>query len=328
MKTEIEQIARKFFDALIKKFFKKKYTLEELKKLIKKELGEYNSKILEVLSIGIYGELKGFSKDIPNTIPTKIELSEMLYTNSKQVEIDTLRILARYDINKTNIEHLARLLYEGYGFKDEEVLKVKKALPNYIRKYIAKKKNKKELLRQVNKIKTKNLQLAYKQIATATTDEAIKKALEIATYEKSRYYATRIAQTEQQRAITLSNAKEYLEDDNIEFVKFTMNSKHPMMDICDYYANLDVGYGKGIIPKKDMIALPLHPHCMCKYRPYYKKVIYKTPENIFRAMSKRDKISILGSYDNYLRYEKGEDIEKIFNSNRAKYPITKVIKLL
>ncbi len=42
-----------------------------------------------------------------------------------------------------------------------------------------------------------------------------------------------------------------------------------MIDICDFYARVDIGYGKGIVPKEQMRTLPLHPHCRCKYEPVY-----------------------------------------------------------
>ncbi len=30
-----------------------------------------------------------------------------------------------------------------------------------------------------------------------------------------------------------------------------------------------VYYGAGVVPKEQMVTLPLHPHCHCRYQPFY-----------------------------------------------------------
>jgi len=148
-----------------------------------------------------------------------------------------------------------------------------------------------------------------------------------------RYYAERIAKTELHRATMAKRAKEYIEDDEVEFVRFEMSSSHPKVDICDYYANLDVGYGRGIIPKNEMRTLPLHPHCLCVYSPYYGKVKKKKIKGdpyrkVLDGFSDYEKRQILGSYDKLERFKRGKHPEEIFNEIRPKYPIRKYVDII
>ena len=106
-----------------------------------------------------------------------------------------------------------------------------------------------------------------------------------------------------------------------------MSSRHPMMDICDYYSTLDVGYGAGIMPKSKMITVPLHPHCHCRYHPHYhkpKKKHIANPENhTMDKFSLRDQQRIAGSFDKLRQFKEGASLEGIFNSVRPHYPIKK-----
>jgi hypothetical protein len=172
--------------------------------------------------------------------------------------------------------------------------------------------------------------IVYKDIVRrldVLNDKALEKYIKTAYHEKMRYYAKRIADIETHRAKMTKRAYEYLNDENIEFVKFQMSVHHPKVDICDFYANLDVGYGRGIILKKEMRTTPLHPHCHCLYVPYYGKVKGKRKswkeavQDTMGKFNERDQREILGTYDMLNRFKAGEDIEKIFNTIRPKYPI-------
>ena len=62
----------------------------------------------------------------------------------------------------------------------------------------------------------------------------------------------------------------YNNDDDVVALKWQLNSRHPVCDICDVYANADFyGLGRGIYPKDKFPTLPAHPHCMCKILPVY-----------------------------------------------------------
>jgi len=86
------------------------------------------------------------------------------------------------------------------------------------------------------------------------------KALKRAFYEKSRYYANRIAQNEVMKAYSIKRAKMIADDDSIEVVKVRMSRTHPRKDICDYHANIDkYGLGKGVYPKDKAPIPTYHP---------------------------------------------------------------------
>ncbi len=91
-------------------------------------------------------------------------------------------------------------------------------------------------------------------------------------------------------------------------------------------------YGKGIAPKSQMISLPLHPHCRCKYKPYYRRLKcseVKDPERqtieSFDAKSQR---RILGGCSAWKRWKEGETAESIWNAHCPKYPIRKAVEAM
>jgi hypothetical protein len=94
-----------------------------------------------------------------------------------------------------------------------------------------------------------------------------------------------------------------------------------------------MGFGRGIVPKGEMRTTPLHPHCRCIYAPYYGKVTGKrkswkqTVQDTMNEFDEREQREILGTYDMLNRFKQGEDIEKIFNTIRPKYPIRKYADL-
>jgi len=198
----------------------------------------------------------------------------------------------------------------------------------------------KRLMGKINRLKTSALRAGYTQLLDALEKRsvrAVEKALKAAVEEKARYYAQRIAQTEIFRAKNYKNAVQYLRDDEIALVRYEMSSSHPKVDICDFYANLDVGYGKGIVPKEEMRTLPLHPFCRCKYTHVYLtsaqkakavKVKPKSFEEAQRAtmagFSDYERRQVVGSYEKPAQFEAGEDIEAIFNRLRPKFPIRRV----
>ncbi len=307
-----------------------KKTLEEM---VNKYLKEYNEEVRRKIEEELYKELGSFYfiNDNPQIAVTPVLLSEMLYKNAKDISKMITKILYEGIKAKEIIRKIALKIYEGYDFRDE-IMKAKKVLPEYLLKAL--KKKEKKIIKQIKKLKTKPLRIAYKDLIRkmdAFTDVELQKLLNTAYHEKMRYYANRIAKTETHRAFMSVRAKSILEDNEVELVKFEMSPAHKKTDICDFYANLDVGYGRGVIPKKEMRTLPLHPHCYCVYTPYYKKVRGKQKpwdkavKETMSKFSEKEQREILGSRERLIRFKKGEDIEKIFNAIRPKYPIKKYV---
>lgn len=263
----------------------------------------------------------------------EVELSRRLYKNAKATARAVAKEIRAVQKADATLRELAMRLYEGYGFKDKEVLEPVRVLPKYLQKAI--KKRDRKIMRPIEKLKTKPLKIAYRQLVEnleSLSQEALKRHIETAYHEKIRYYARRIADTELHRARMSERAMEYLQDSNVELVKYTMSSAHPKTDICDFYAELDVGYGPGVVPKAQMRTLPLHPHCHCTYAPFYGKAKRRRPKPFDEAaratmarFDKRKKKEILGTYAMLARFESGESVEKIFNSVRPDYPIRRYV---
>lgn len=75
----------------------------------------------------------------------------------------------------------------------------------------------------------------------------VDKAIDVATQEKARYFAERIACTEKARAYMDGVMYHYAHDPDCVAFKWKLSSCHPCDDICDLYARADLwGTGKGI----------------------------------------------------------------------------------
>ena len=75
----------------------------------------------------------------------------------------------------------------------------------------------------------------------------VDKAIYVATQEKARYFAERIARTEKARAYMDGAMYPYAHDPDCVAFKWKLSSYHPCDDICDLYANADLwGMGEGI----------------------------------------------------------------------------------
>lgn len=86
-------------------------------------------------------------------------------------------------------------------------------------------------------------------------------------YDKQLYLLKRIARTEmataQHRAVIVSTE----EDPDVIGYHWRLSSSHPEPDICDYYAGIEMGLGRGVWPKDQVPRHKAHPHCMCLLVP-------------------------------------------------------------
>ena len=341
MKKQIEELARELLKNILEKYHNRgEWDTRSLSKMVEDELKNYNEEVRYLIENALFNILGSFYFENTNKeiAVTPVLLSEMLYKNAKEVSKTATKILRDGIKAKKTIDELARELYEGYGFRDKEPLDLidKYALPKYIKDELTRPKNLKKIMKQIEKLKTKPLRIAYKNIfreLEKMSYDGLEKAMYVAVQEKARYYANRIAQTEISRASNSKWAKEMLEDEEIEFVKYRLSTAHRIKDICDFYAHLDLGYGEGIYPKSEMRTLPLHPHCSCTYDPYYRKVKGKRKswneavKETMNKFSEYEQRQILGSKDKLQEFKQSKDIEEIFNSIRPKYPIKKYVDL-
>lgn len=161
--------------------------------------------------------------------------------------------------------------------------------------------------RQVSKRTTAGLRAGYSEVIKAVesdNERKLEKAIEIATEEKTRYNAERIARTETARAYADGQVSRYKDDDDIVAFQWKLGTRHPVFDICDFYANADLyGLGKGVYPKDKVPTLPAHPHCMCRLKPIVDGMIdNSTPKDnvndggmdLIKSLSVKEQERLLG----------------------------------
>ena len=314
MKTS--EISKSLKERVYKKFLEREdWDKRSLLRMIEDEFKVYNEEALNIL----LSMVTPYINELPALVPTETHLSGMLYKNGRKASLKTAVLLYEMQQARYTIKKIARKLFDGYGYDDDEVLSIRKTLPRYIEKHM--KKPSLRALRQIDKLKTIDTKIAYKRLVEVLetgNSSLIRRALKTALEERARQYADRIAYTEEARMFNLQKSKKLLEDDGVEFVKFRTCTCKREKDICDYYGLKDSGHGKGIYRKDQMVTLPLHPFCHCTYDAYYRKVKKRKAKDPLAKLRVDQKISILGSHENYERYLKGEDPIDIINSNRSK----------
>jgi hypothetical protein len=241
---------------------------------------------------GQYAELlaEGFTAILERSVGTAsvlamkvsgLTLSQRLYAESRNVSATVAGLVDRHAKGFQDARKLTLDIYEGYGFKPDEVLKLSPRnakLPKYLRSELLTDPGLAgDLARhftrvQMTNLKTPALKAAYLEALDAMEkgvgQEALARKLNVAYQERMRYFANRIAQTELHRAYADRQAVELMEDDSVEYVQWRMSAKHPKVDICDMLAKVDkYGLGPGIYPKAKAPKGPAHPFCRCVLRP-------------------------------------------------------------
>lgn len=211
------------------------------------------------------------SADIRSLPVSDVALSERLYRHTAEVNAVTRQIIKDHVKGFTQARDLAMQIYEGYGFKDDP-LKVQVNLPKYLREALQDPAISQGFAQIVGRIRADNLKTpalkaAYLQAIDALEagagDNRLKKLMQTAWFERNRYFANRIAQTELHRAYSNQVAQEIMADEATVWVKYQMSKTHPKVDICDRHAGLN-GWGKGpgIYPKAQAPKPPAHPFCL------------------------------------------------------------------
>jgi hypothetical protein len=221
--------------------------------------------------------------------PDKMKLSKRLHGASRQMRtaiIDTISAAMRK--GKT-VKALSMNLYDGYN-SGKKVLRGAE-LPQYLQRMVAAARTAasgdrditrefnlavKAAQKQLEKMNQpdKALKVAYQQLVDAAQNlnqKALEKAVWVGVQEKARYYADRIAITEMSRAWSdWFYAKTY-DDPLVIGYGWRLSSSHPVVDICDFHAQVDLyGMGAGNYPKDKVPPHPAHPFCRCNLIVLYK----------------------------------------------------------
>jgi len=121
----------------------------------------------------------------------------------------------------------------------------------------------------------KQIKGAVDKGSEALVDKAVKWWL----YDKQLYNLKRIARTEMATAGHQAVIASVEGDDSIIGFQWRLSSSHPATDICDYYANIEMGLGKGVFTKEAVPHHKAHPHCMCLIIPRVTAVNQKGSKN-------------------------------------------------
>lgn len=109
--------------------------------------------------------------------------------------------------------------------------------------------------------------MEYHAALAGASRKRLERLVQVAIYEKSRYFANRIAQTEIGQAYSKRRAAEIMADDTIEVVQWRLSGAHPVEDVCDLFARVDrYGLGPGCYPKRRAPRPLAHPFCLCRLR--------------------------------------------------------------
>jgi hypothetical protein len=110
----------------------------------------------------------------------------------------------------------------------------------------------------------------FKKIQEAVNksrEDLLDNAVKWWTYDKQLYNLKRIARTEMATAAHRAVIASVEGDDSIIGFQWRLSGSHPATDVCDYYANIDMGLGKGVWTKEAVPHHKAHPHCMCLLIP-------------------------------------------------------------
>lgn len=241
--------------------------------------GEFQQTLTAAFAATMAGAV-GSASTATMTVDT-VTLSASLYREADKAAAVVQALADAHARGFQDARRLALELFEGYGFRDEEILQINprnQRLPRYLREALLSDDGivgeLQRLYARINasNLRTESLKAAYLQALDALEQglgqDALEKRMRIAFYERMRYYATRIARTELAKAYAERQAVELMQDADVEFVQIRMSSRHPRTDICDAFARVDrYGLGPGVYPKALAPRPPFHPHCMCVASP-------------------------------------------------------------
>ena len=116
--------------------------------------------------------------------------------------------------------------------------------------------------------------------------ELVENALTWWIYDKQLYNLKRIARTEMATATHRAVIDATQDNPHIIGYQWRLSSSHKIFDICDYYATIEQGLGKGVWRKENVPKHKAHPHCMCSLVPRVTSVEEKGNHNYTEFVSK------------------------------------------
>lgn len=208
-----------------------------------------------------------------------LTLSQRTTKGAKAVVTDCTKVIKTSLENGDGVYNMAKKLFDGYKagsvIPEQDIPKFLEKLTDLTQDYQSAsfKRALRAAQRNINKLSTQGMKAAYNGVLDAIekgNEDKLNKAIHIATQERTRYFAQRIARTEMARAYADGVFYRWYKDADCVAFKWELSSRHPCDDICDLYAHADLwGMGEGIFPKDKVPTLPVHPNCMCRLVPVF-----------------------------------------------------------
>lgn len=252
-------------------------------RVVQRRFGEGFVALLAQAMNAVPGQAGAWSVRQVRAMPVgDIVLSPRLHNLARQTAHEVQALVARHAQGVQQARALSLRLYDGYSPADGIVRplegRARAELPKALRDLTADPATRDSLARlveagqaQAARLKTQALRAGYAEAFDAWERGAgqavLKRKLDVALKEKTRYMADRIAQTELARAHQNALADELAADDSIDVVQVVLSGSHPRPDICDLHARADLfGLGAGCYPKARAPVPTFHPFCRCRLR--------------------------------------------------------------
>ncbi len=275
---------------------------DEVKQQTRAILDE-NEKFIRSLLNGLTLQITAFPKIKPNVpkevreklwnykYPDGLTLSERIWKNKKEAEKEFYQILKKQttlaksfvdtaykvqyhmeklhkqkyvNLTNENIKLIEKLRTTAKAMIKGKITKEKfnKILKQY-EKYISRLKESPYGMKTAHQDLLKRLTKAVKNLSEEAVDDAIKWYM----YDKQLYNIKRVVRTETANIHHLSVIENWKDDEDVIGFKWKLTPAHKIKDICDEYANVDFGLGKGVFPKDKVPQRVAHPHCTCDVIP-------------------------------------------------------------
>ena len=131
--------------------------------------------------------------------------------------------------------------------------------------------------------------------------DLVDKSLNWWLYDKQLYSLKRIARTEMATATHRAVISDTVDNPSVIGYQWRLSSGHKITDICDYYASIEQGLGKGVWRKESVPNSKAHPHCMCLLIPRVTKIKEKGSENypqFVQSLSDKQRAALLPQWAN------------------------------
>lgn len=226
--------------------------------------------------------------------PDGLTLSERLWKNKKEAEKEFFQVLRKqlklrksamhtaYEIQKhmerktgkkfvkltkEEIKLIEKLRTSAKAMIKGKISKEKwqKILKQY-KNYIKKRKESSYGVKNAHEQLLKNLTKAVNEASLQAVDDAVKWYM----YDKQLYNIRRITRTETANIFYQMVIEGNKDNEFVIGFKWKLSSAHKIKDICDDYANVDFGLGKGVFPRDKVPSRVAHPHCTCYIEPVYR----------------------------------------------------------